>query len=53
MHLVHLTHLVYLLHLMTLPQPSVGMRLYKWTNTHRNPKNHDEPRTAEHNTFRP
>jgi len=34
-----------------MPQPSVGMRLSKWPDTFRNPK--DELRTEEHNSFRP
>jgi len=36
-----------------MPQPSVGMRLYKWADTHRDPRNHDELRTEQHNSFRP
>jgi len=34
-----------------MPQPAVGMRLSKWPDTFRNPK--DELRTEEHNSFRP
>ena len=53
MHLVYLEHLLHLTHLEHPPQPSVGMRLYKWADTHRDPRNHDELRTEQHNSFRP
>jgi len=35
-----------------MPSPAVGMRLYRWPDTFRNPED-GEPRTEEHNTFYP